>query len=107
MAKRTYSCILILSGLISISAALAAAQDSPQNEVIRVEVNLVQLNVAVTDSKGNYVTGLHPQDFAITEDKIPQKLAIFEEGNAAPQTVAEVVPQNTGSAAVQASPGNA
>ena len=46
---------------------------------LRVNVVLVQLNVAVTDSKGNYVTGLHPEDFAITEDKIPQKVSTFEE----------------------------
>jgi Ca-activated chloride channel family protein len=39
------------------------------------------LNVAVTDDKGNYVTGLRPEDFVITEDKIPQRLATFEEGN--------------------------
>ena len=32
---------------------------------IHVVVNMVQLNVAVTDKKGNYVTGLRPQDFEI------------------------------------------
>jgi Ca-activated chloride channel homolog len=48
---------------------------------IRVVVNLVQLNVAVTDKNGNYITGLRPENFAITEDGIPQKLASFAEGN--------------------------
>jgi VWFA-related protein len=43
-------------------------------------VVLVQLNIAVMDSKGKYVTGLHPEDFTITEDKIPQKISTFEEG---------------------------
>src|SRR5258708_29118824 len=57
----------------------AAAQDDAR---IRVSVVLVQLNVAVTDNKGNYISGLKPEDFAITEDKIPEKPAIFEEGNA-------------------------
>ena len=47
----------------------------------RVTVVLVQLNVAVTDNKGNYVSGLKPEDFVISEDKIPKKLATFEEGN--------------------------
>ena len=56
-----------------------AAQDSGMH--LRVNVNLVQLNVAVTDSKGNYITGLRPEDFAITEDKISQRLATFEEGD--------------------------
>jgi Ca-activated chloride channel homolog len=48
---------------------------------IRVAVDLVQLNVAVTDSRGNYVTGLQPADFTVVEDGIPQKIATFAEGN--------------------------
>ncbi len=40
---------------------------------IRVEVDMVQLNVAVMDSKGNYVTGLKPSDFEVTEDGIHAK----------------------------------
>src|SRR5262249_1898214 len=43
--------------------------------------NLVLLNVAVTDNKGHYVTGLRPSDFEIFEDNIPQKIASFAEGN--------------------------
>ena len=56
-----------------------AAQDEATH--LRVTVNLVQLNVAVTDSKGNYISGLKPENFEITEDKIPQRIATFEEGN--------------------------
>jgi len=48
---------------------------------IHVVVNMVQLNVAVTDKNGNYITGLTPKDFAITEDGLTQKLATFGEGN--------------------------
>ena len=54
-----------------------AAQDDPTH--LRVNVVLVQLNVAITDEKGNYVTGLRPEDFSVTEDKIPQKISTFEE----------------------------
>ncbi len=56
-----------------------AAQESEPN--IRVVVNMVQLNVAVTDKKGNYVTGLNPKDFVIAEDGILEKVATFAEGN--------------------------
>jgi VWFA-related protein len=56
-----------------------AAQDDGTH--LRVTVNLVQLNVAVTDSKGNYISGLKPENFEISEDKIPQRIATFEEGN--------------------------
>ena len=52
-----------------------------QDDKILVNVVLVQLNVAVTDRKGNYISGLKPEDFVITEDKIPEKIATFEEGN--------------------------
>ena len=55
------------------------AQESSAD--IQVIVNMVQLNVAVTDNKGDYVTGLKPEDFLVTEDGIPQKIASFGEGN--------------------------
>lgn len=70
------------------SGAPTAAQESEPN--IRVVVDMVQLNVAVTDDKGNYVTGLRPSDFAIVEDSIPQKLATFGEGNEPAYKVAEL-----------------
>jgi VWFA-related protein len=52
----------------------------------------VQLDVAVTDNKGNYVTGLNPSDFTITEDRVAQKIAVFGEGNKVPQRIM-VAPQ--------------
>lgn len=61
------------------SRSRTAAQDDQTH--FRMNVVLVQLNVAVTDKKGNYVTGLRPEDFVITEDKIPQKVSTFEESS--------------------------
>ena len=78
MRKRYLLLLVISLGLCSDADVRATAQDSGR---ILVNVNLVQLNVAVTDRKGNYVTGLNPQDFVITEDRVPEKLATFEEGN--------------------------
>src|ERR1044071_2134972 len=74
-------------GLCAFSVTNVAAQEEHPN--IHVQVNMVQLNVAVTDSKGNYITGLRPEDFEVTEDGIPEKLAIFTEGH-------ESVPLTTG-----------
>jgi Ca-activated chloride channel family protein len=65
-------------------------QESAPN--IRVVVDMVQLNVAVTDNKGNYITGLRPSDFAVVEDNIPQKLATFGEGDEPAYRVADVTP---------------
>src|ERR1700758_417789 len=79
MRKRYFLFLLIFLGVCSHAGIRATAQDD--NGRILVNVNLVQLNVAVTDSKGRYIPGLNPQDFIVTEDKIPQKIATFEEGN--------------------------
>lgn len=65
--------VLLLRGTTGI-----AAQESPNFHVV---VNMVQLNVAVTDKKGNYITGLRPKDFAIVEDGIEEKAATFAEGD--------------------------
>jgi Ca-activated chloride channel homolog len=81
----------------------AAASDADSDTVFRINVDMVQLNVAVIDRKGNYVTGLRPSDFEIVEDKIPQKLATFEEGNQGPITLVNSVPP----AANPSAPGNA
>ncbi|MBS1820878.1 MAG: VWA domain-containing protein [Acidobacteria bacterium] len=71
--------MLLLSSLVLLGGTRrTSAQDDSR---IRVDVVLVQLNVAVTDRKGNYVTGLKPEDFVITEDRIPEKISTFEEGN--------------------------
>jgi VWFA-related protein len=77
--KNNFLLLCLLALPFSGSGAGAAAQDDASR--IRVSVVLVQLNVAVTDNKGNYISGLRPEDFVITEDKIPEKTATFEEGN--------------------------
>jgi len=74
----------MLSGVRAVRANTAwmdSQEGQLEKPVLRVEVNLVLLNVAVTDSKGHYVTGLRPSDFAVLEDNIPQKIASFAEGN--------------------------
>src|ERR1700744_4726326 len=79
MAKRPLLFVPIAVGFLFLGGRVTSAQDDTTN--IRVNVDLVQLNVAVTDSKGNYISGLGPENFAITEDKIPERIATFEEGN--------------------------
>jgi len=75
----TIAWVSLSSVLLFTGEPRFAAQDEATH--LRVNVDLVQLNVAVTDRKGNYVGGLRPEDFVITEDKIPEKIATFEEGN--------------------------
>jgi VWFA-related protein len=90
MKYRHLSLLLILSASLAGAVAWLAAQDSrPDDNVIRRVVDMVQLNVAVTDRQGNYVTGLRPADFVITEDGIGQKIATFEEGASGPRSAEE------------------
>jgi Ca-activated chloride channel homolog len=86
--KRYFLLFCLLAIPFSGGGAGAAAQDDASR--IRVSVVLVQLNVAVTDNKGNYISGLKPEDFLITEDKIPEKPATFEEGNGPTRKLVDV-----------------
>lgn len=90
---------LILYFTVMFCAALSAvfpvqAQDgeSQQSPVFRIEVDMVLLQIAVTDNKGNYVTGLRPWDFKIYEDGVEQKMATFGEGSEAPRSIADFTP---------------
>jgi Ca-activated chloride channel homolog len=91
MVKRYLLGFTLLVGLLCESGtALKAQQDGTR---FRVVVDLVQLNVAVTDAKGNYITGLQPKDFVITEDGITEKIASFEEGNGPTLRVLDIAPE--------------
>ncbi len=57
-----FACVI---SLLSLSIAFPAKQD---DEVIRVNTDLVVLNVTVTDKAGQYVPGLQLSDFTVFED---------------------------------------
>ena len=107
-AAKSVTCVgLSLSLLFAGGGVAPAAQDA--NSRIFINVVLVQLSVAVTDRKGNYITGLRPENFAISEDKIPETISSFEEGgelltrsnDAAPSIRQSVVAANTPPPALQ------
>jgi VWFA-related protein len=68
----------------ALAALLACALCSPlpaqqQSEfTLRVESELVLVNVTVRDKNGNLVVGLKPENFAILEDNKPQKVVSFD-----------------------------
>lgn len=81
MKHSSFVYIGVCSGLLLLMCGEPQPKAQDESSNFRVNVVLVQLNVAVTDRKGNYIAGLHPEDFTVTEDKIPQKINTFEEGN--------------------------
>jgi Ca-activated chloride channel family protein len=69
--------ILLLLVVLFFNAGLVAAQD---DDVIRVNTDLVVLNITVTDKDGQYVKGLKASDFKVFEDGVevkPNMLASF------------------------------
>ena len=99
--SRTY-CLVLGCFLVLASSFRTGAQEAEPH--IHVIVDMVQLNVAVTDSKGDYVTGLRPQDFLIAEDGIQQKIATFAEGNEPTRKVVDIAPTDgSGAATAKAS----
>lgn len=101
MTKKRYFLSCLFSILIfALGPNVAGAQENQAE--IHVIVNMVQLNVAVTDNKGNYVTGLRPNDFIINEDGIAEKIATFGEGNGPARRVIEVASNGGGVGSVDA-----
>lgn len=85
---RMCALIGILGFLVGPGVIGGSTQENPAD--IQVIVNMVQLNVAVTDNKGRYITGLRPEDFVVSEDGIAEKIATFAEGSGPTRRVADV-----------------
>ena len=57
---------------------LYAPSISAQDDVLRTETSLVQLNVGVVDRQGQAVTTLSQNDFAVYEDNVRRPIVAFE-----------------------------
>lgn len=76
----TRNCLLVALILVACGADARAQTPAPtpQDEVITVESNLVQLNVGVVDRQGRAITSLGQNDFAVYEDGVRQTIRSFE-----------------------------
>lgn len=101
-ATKSIFCFGLFANLLLLPGGIQQPAAQENNSQFRVNVVLVQLNVAVTDRKGNYITGLRPENFQVMEDKIPETIATFEEGRAPASTLAGTAQPNGQSE----SPGN-
>lgn len=81
--KLVISLPLALSLLLPFSLAAQEQPEQAQSEVPRlvetVDVRVINVDVVVTDRKGNAVTGLTRDDFIIYENGRPQKVSNFYE----------------------------
>jgi Ca-activated chloride channel family protein len=70
----------LITVFVLLSAATVPTYASPSNDrdqTINVDVDLVLVNAAISDSKGRMVTGLQQENFRIWEDKVEQKVEYF------------------------------
>ena len=68
------ACLLLL---FCSSPLQTRAQDPADDDVIRVDTDLVVLNVTVTGTQGQYARGLTRNDFQVFEDRREQRITSF------------------------------
>ena len=66
-----------LTGVTLLCSTLASQQQAG-DYTFRTSSELVLVNVTVRDTSGNFLRGLKPEDFTITEDNKPQKIVSFD-----------------------------
>lgn len=65
------------SPVLSQSPSPAPSTQDQDDDVVRVNTDLVVLNVTVVDANGKFVSGLRRADFQILEDGVSQKTSAF------------------------------
>lgn len=73
--------LLILLSLAFLAGSQAGVGAQDQDDVVRTNVSLIQLNVGVVDSRGRAITSLSRNDFAVYEDGVKQNISQFEPTN--------------------------
>lgn len=79
MARCSVFAALLLS-VSAVSEAQAPAQ-APKPPTFGVGIEVINLNVSITDAQNRYVTDLAEKDFAVFEDGIRQELSLFTHEN--------------------------
>jgi VWFA-related protein len=75
------------------SADKVTKAETPNDDVIRVETNLVVSDILVVNQKGNALVGLKKEDFVVTENGVPQEMELFSKGGSAdiPKSVVLII----------------
>jgi VWFA-related protein len=77
MMQRTLIACALGAAALQAPVLKAQAPQTPPSVTFSVEVNYVDVDVVVTDEKGNFVSGLTRDDFEVFEDGKPQKVDTF------------------------------
>ncbi|HEY2291123.1 MAG TPA: VWA domain-containing protein [Thermoanaerobaculia bacterium] len=93
-------------GLLLASVPSRAAEEPPSGESFKesIEVSVVNLDVYVTDKKGQPVTGLKKEDFQVFEDGSPVEISNFFAESRGTEPAAPAVSGGSGPAAAPERP---
>ncbi len=74
--------LFIISALLILDSTIAVAQDRRPQEprpplTIRMDTDLVAIDVTATDANGNYIRDLRADEFVLFEDGKPRKIDFF------------------------------
>jgi VWFA-related protein len=105
--KRLLSLLLAAAIAFPLGAQKKPAEPETPKLVENIDVRVINVDVVVTDKRGNPVTGLKAEDFEVFENSAPKpvsnfyeveggrpKLEAFETGAAAPATEKVEIPDN-------------
>jgi Ca-activated chloride channel family protein len=72
---------LVVAAALAAAAAPFVLGQNQQTPTFEVGIEVINLNVSVTDGQGHYVTDLVEKDFAVYEDGVRQDLSLFTHEN--------------------------
>ena len=85
LTAKSFLTLLLAGGLLTSSSHVAGQAGSGDQQVdekryqFRVSVDLISLNVTVTDTRNRFVTDLGRDDFRVFEDGIHQDISVFSQ----------------------------
>ena len=77
IARATAAVLAGAAVLVAAARAQTPPRGTPRPPVFGAGIEVINLNVSVTDGRGRYVTDLKKDDFAVFEDGVRQELSIF------------------------------
>jgi VWFA-related protein len=89
--KAFYPAVLVALALTGVLVAAQPPEPPPDEQVIRVDVNLVNIFFSVRDRKGAYISNLGKDDFTIYEEGKPQEIRFFSRETDQPLTLGLLV----------------
>ena len=67
-AASLYQTLLLSLTFLLVNCGMAIVSQAQDDDVVRTNVSLVQLNVGVVDAQGRPITSLSQNDFSVYED---------------------------------------